>query len=838
MPFACLRLVAALSLMGAAAAATAPDPALAKRLETSCVECHDGDTRKGNLRLDTLAPVERDPSTLATWTLVHDRVAAGEMPPKKKLAATDASAFAASLATALTAADGQRQRQGGRTVYRRLNRVEYENTVRDLLALPDLEVKDILPADPLAGGFDDVAAAQELSYVQIARYFEAADSALDAAMALRPQPESRVDRQVFTENGRFFEDFTRDRKLGRSESRVVGDWMVLLRQPNNAQTPWTLENRFDEPGLYRFRLRCRGVTLDSPGTGDTADDRLLPPTVPHVAAIQVKDGRYLQFFDVPAEAGEIEFTAWLHGNEQLVITCASLDDRGLPGDSSPPAKKAWRGPGIACQWLDMEGPLLPQWPPESHRRLFGELPLAKWTREGGLREPERTTIGTGAARRPWHPAGGPFVVESQDPAADSAGLLRTFMERAWRRPVEPAEVARIQGLALTALAQKRCFQDAMRVAYKAVLCSPDFLFFHERPGRLDAWALASRLSYFLWRSMPDDALLRQARSGALLRSDVLREQTERLLRDPRAQRLVNDFTAQWLSLDQLYATVPDRALYPEYFCDVHLVESLAAETRAYFAEMLAQDLPASAVIASDFAMLNEPLARLYGVPGVAGCALRRVALPAGGARGGILTQGSVMKVTANGLTTSPVKRGAWVLDRLLGTPVPPPPPDAGAIEPDTRGATTIREQLAKHRASPVCASCHAKLDPPGFALESFDVMGAQRTRYRSSGAGDSVPLVSGVREVHVRLGPSVDCSGELAGKPFAGIAELRALLLADERQVARNLARRLLVYATGATISFADRAAVEGMLDATAASGHGLRDLVHAVVQSDQFRAK
>ena len=256
-----------------------------------------------------------------------------------------------------------------------------------------------------------------------------------------------------------------------------------------------------------------------------------------------------------------------------------------------------------------------------------------------------------------------------------------------------------------------------------------------------------------------------------------------------------------------------------------MVESLVAETRAYFSEMLKGDLSARHVMTSDFAMLNERLAQLYGIDGVTGCALRKVALPKDSLRGGFLTQGSIMKVTANGLTTSPVKRGAWVLDHLLGQPIPAPPPDAGAIEPDTRGATTIREQLAKHRENPACASCHQKMDPPGFALEAFDVMGASRDRYRSLGKGDMTKAVIGVREVHFRLGPKIDTSGELAGTPFADIASLRALLLKDEAQIARNLARRLLTYATGAGISFADRAAVETMLANTKATNHGLRSL-------------
>ena len=824
----------------AAAQCAAGDDLIAKRIDNSCVECHDADVHKAGLRLDLLKPLAQDPAGLPMWTRIHDRVEAGEMPPKKKLGAEEARAFAEALAKELMATDRERQRTAGRVAARRLNRVEYENSLRDLFDLPTLEVKDILPPDPSSGGFDNVANVQDVSYVHIARYLEAADSALDAAMALRPKPVSKVDRQVFIENGRFFEedDHHKPKPGGRSESRVVHEWMALLRQPNSAQSPWDLHDRMDEPGLYRFRIRCKGIAIDSPGTGDANDDKLLPPTVNHVASVQVKDGRFLHFFDVPAVAAVVEFTAPLLGNEHLVFYCATLDDRGQPGGSSPPAKVPYKGPGIAVEWMEMEGPLIEQWPPESHRRLFGDLPLVKWTKESGLREPEPSTIGTGLERRPWHPPGGPYMVESKHPAEDSERLLRAFMERAYRRPVEAGEVRRMQALAMEGVAQKRCFQDAMRIAYKAVLTSPDFLFFREAPGRLDGYALASRLSYFLWRSMPDDGLLAEAKSGALGRTEVLRSEVERMLNDPKAGRLVADFTSQWLDQCNIFATVPDRPLYPEYFCDNYLIDSMLGETTAYFSEMLKGDLGARQVISSDFAMLNERLAQLYGIKGVTGCAIRKVPLPAGSDRGGFLTQASILKVTANGLTTSPVKRGAWVLDHLLGTPPPPPPPDAGAIEPDTRGATTIREQLSKHRANPVCATCHAMIDPPGFALEAFDVMGALRQRYRSIGKGDEVTATVGVREVRYHLGMPIDCSGQLAGAAFNDINGLRTLLLADEPQIARNLARRLLTFATGAGISFADRSAVEGLLEATKDKRYGLRSLIHAVVESDQFRDK
>ena len=313
----------------------------------------------------------------------------------------------------------------------------------------------------------------------------------------------------------------------------------------------------------------------------------------------------------------------------------------------------------------------------------------------------------------------------------------------------------------------------------------------------------------------------------------------RLLADPKCARFVSDFCGQWLDLREVHATSPDRYLFPEYFCDTHLVDSSVAETEATFAEMLREDLPAITVVDADFAMINERLAQVYDLPRVDGMAIRRVALPADSSRGGFLTQSSVLKVTANGLTTSPVLRGAWILDRILGKPAAAPPPDAGAIEPDTRGATTIRDLLEKHRRDESCASCHRDIDPPGFALESFDVMGAWRTRYRSFDEGDEVELKVAGRQVRYKLGLPVDASGETAdGTPFQDIHDFRQYLLGQEEQIARNLVERLLTFATGAGPTYVDRALVEDILAGTKPTGYGLRSILTEIVLSPAFRNK
>jgi len=366
------------------------------------------------------------------------------------------------------------------------------------------------------------------------------------------------------------------------------------------------------------------------------------------------------------------------------------------------------------------------------------------------------------------------------------------------------------------------------------------LYLEEKPGRLDDRALASRLSYFLWNSPPDDQLRQLAETKQLHRPKVLRAQTDRMLNDPKLQRFVEAFLNYWLDLRLIEGTAPDVELYPEYQLDDLLVESVIGETQTFFAELIKHNLGVTNLVASDFAMVNERLAELYGMSDVEGVALRPVKLNAQSMRGGLLTQASVLKVTANGTTTSPVKRGAWVMTRLLGKPPPPPPPNVPALEPDIRGATTIREQLDRHRNQETCSACHRNIDPAGFALESFDVMGAWRDRYRAFGNGDPVKGIghNGLK-YHFCVGPAVDPSGELPdGRRFQNVQDLKSCLLQDEAQLARNLTRQLVIYATGAPIQFSDRVQIANILAHTRSSGYGVKSIIQEIVQSDLFLNK
>ncbi len=346
------------------------------------------------------------------------------------------------------------------------------------------------------------------------------------------------------------------------------------------------------------------------------------------------------------------------------------------------------------------------------------------------------------------------------------------------------------------------------------------------------------MSYFLWNSQPDEALLKLADENKLHAPEVLRAQVDRLLNDRKSQRFVEDFLGQWLKLRSIAANDPDKKLYPEF--SPYLQDSMLGESRAFFRELLDKNLSSTHLVRSDFAMLNEKLAVHYGIPGVSGPQVRRVDLPGGSSRGAFLTQAAVLKVTANGTTTSPVPRGAFVMARILGQEPDPPPGSVPAIEPDVQGTKTIREQLSKHRDNAVCASCHAKMDPAGFALESFDVIGGWRDRYRTM-EGDDAPRGSIDPKISVafKLGPKVDASGVLPDqREFKDILELQSILAADSGRLLKNLAQQFSVYSTGREVAFGDRDEIGGIVARAAKQGGGVRTLVHEVVESGLFQTR
>jgi hypothetical protein len=770
-------------------------------LGVHCGGCHSDGEASGGFALESLGDDFGHRQTFERWTRIHDRVARGEMPPPGEadpIPAPQRDSFLGSLDTRLLAADLAARAGDGRAAIRRLSRAEYEHALQDLLALPWLQVKEMLPPDGHRAGFDKVGEGLAISPVQIRQYLAAAERAIDLATAGEPPPGPRKRvtdvTKAFVRDLREHEAFFLE-CFQPAETSGGGSGIAFISGGNNIAKRTFFTAPHD--GHYRFRLTIWGFWCDQ--------GVIQPNDRTEVAALW-SGNQPLGFFDAPSLLPTVhDVTVWLEKGRQVNFDAETIRQwthRSIV---------TYTGPGIAIDQLEVEGPLFPQWPPESHRLLYGDQPET--------------------------PA---------DPKQEARRLLAAFLPRAFRRPVADGEVEAYVTIAQEGLVAGLPFPDALRRAYATALCSTHFLFRQEEPGPLDDSGIATRLALWLWNSTPDDELLSLAAAGRLREPAILHAQIDRLLADDKSDRFIADFLDQWLDLARIDDTTPDRGLYPEVAMlnggmMPYVRESMVWESRAYLRELLDHDLPASHVIASDFAMLNGKLAELYGIPDIDGSLIRRVPLPPGSRRGGFLTQAAVLKVTANGTTTSPIVRGAFVNERLLGVEIPPPPPGIPAVDPDTRGATTIREQLAKHRADAACAACHATLDPPGFALESFDVIGGERNRYRSLGAGEPAKgtLRGGVFGIHYKHGPPVDPSSELAGgRRFADVNEFRAVLLHDRRAIARNLLEKLVIYATGGEIHYADRREIERLLDETAASNFGVRSLVHAIATSPLLLTK
>ncbi|WP_170157120.1 DUF1592 domain-containing protein [Roseimicrobium gellanilyticum] len=869
-----LFLLSALS-PAAFAAGTADLPATARTfLENRCLDCHDSDTKKGDFDLSALKTDFTHAETFAQWVKIHDRIASGEMPPKKseRPPAAEMQPVLAWMKTTLTQAEETRQAGTGRTALRRLTRSEYESTVRDLFDMPGIALQAMLPPDGTAHGFDKNSEALSISHVNLAKYMEAADHALDLAITTRPQaPTVQKVRTYLTDRGGQAPNLSmqgdvvllRDGKAdpayapageiahidqGAHEamgSFETGSSVGVFRREDESVNYYFRGHTTVYPGRYRVRTSIwsfqwdKGQVLPARGT-----------EAARLAVVQLTaDGRGGQhpnytygYLDAPSlKPTEHEVEVWLNHNEMMGFDAASLAP--VANYNRKGRAMAFTGPGVAVDWMDVEGPLNDVWPPRSHRAIFGDLPIQEFVPKdhpevrAPIRKPyEKSWLRLG--KNTPEPVPGVWTVTSTQPLVDADRLLANFLPRAFRRPVSDGLRKRYLGLVEERLKTGDCFETAMRWACRAALCSPDFLF-HYEPAKLDDFALANRLSYFLSNTAPDEQLTKLATAGTLHEQKTLSTEIERLLKDKRAERFIEDFTGQWLKLRSIAANDPDKKLYPEF--SPYLQDSMILETRAYFREMLVKNLDITHLVRSEFAMLNEKLAVHYGIEGVVGPSIRRVALPADCQRGGLLTQASILKVTANGTTTSPVPRGAFVMDRILGHPPEPPPSSVPAVEPDVRGAATIRELLDKHRNDATCAGCHAKIDPAGFALESYDVIGGFRTRYRSLDLGDTAPRgkIDPFIGISFKLGPNVDASGELTdGRAFKDIRELQAYLAADRQTLLANLARQWLTYATGREPSFRDREAIAVIVIAAEKRGGGIRDLLHEVIQSDLFQTR
>ena len=790
-------------------------------LKAHCVECHGPVTKKAGLSLHDLKPDFGDKDAARHWVSVLDKLVSGQMPPPKQERPTpqELQTVTTWLRTGLHAASLAKQQSEGRVVLRRLNRIEYETTLRDLLAT-SIDVKDLLPEDASAAGFDNVSTALEVSSVHLLRYQEAAEKALRSVLPTRAPQEPKKIRQTgkqIVQQSRFLKEL-----VGKS-AFLDGDTLVQFSRTYD-YIPTCAP---PAPVAGRYKVRA---SVKARGTAGKPLPLLL--VCRDLYGREDKDVRGV--VDVPTDKSRlIEGEYDLRRNEVIHFLGWTLPKENEFAKIRKGAKlDTFAGPGIEIEWIEIEGPFDVS-PSVGYQRLFGDLT-------------SRPAEGKPAQGKKRGAILDPLTIVSAKPREDSERLMRAFLPKAFRRPVEEKLQQYYVKIVQDGLEQKMPFAEAMLLGYTAALCSPHFLYliepadFAHKNMTLDDYAIASRLSYFLWSSPPDAELIDLAAKKELAKPSVRGAQVERLLKDPKAQRFTANFAGQWLDLRQINATTPDPQLYAEF--DDFLFWSMPRETEMFFEEILAKDLSLTEFVDSDWSYLNQRLAQHYGIKDVFGGEMRKVKLPAGCHRGGVLTQAAIMKVTADGTRTSPILRGKWVLDKIVGQPPSPPPPGTPAIDPDIRGATTIRQQLDKHRHTAACAACHKHIDPPGFALENFDVIGGWRDYYRAPrplrpGAGQVALANYPGRRIYQGL--DVEKGGELPdGRKFTNIDEYKQLLLSDKDQLARNLAQKLLIYSTGADIQFADREVVEQLVARSRERNYGFRSLIHEVVQSRVFLSK
>ncbi len=738
-------------------------PVLAKH----CYACHNGKVQSAGLDLQrsNLAP--------AVWEKVLDRVETGRMPPPglPKLSKGDIALVTGwverSLAGGPTAAP--------RVTARRLNRAEYNNTIRDLLGV-SLRPADDFPLDDAGYGFDNIGDVLSVSPLLLEKYMAAARRASQVAVygeTYQPKPAKLA--RLMTKKSQ--DDPTpntlpysyRGALYGSFVFPVEGDYELRMRvgnyRPREKGT-----SRHQELSRKRSRTEAEQRELDELNRTAYPPAEMVvrfdgKPVLREVVEGNI-DYQYAHgesIARVHATAGEHEFRASFpeFADIENVRDNVNLDGRRK----------------LFLDYIDIVGPYQPSASrPESYRRLF----VCKDASAGCRRQ-----------------------------------IVETLLRRAYRRPPTTADIAKFESLAAQVVANGDSFEESIRLVLQAVLVSPRFLFRVEN-DTLDAYDLASRLSYFLWSSMPDEALLQAAASGRLSQTAGLDAEMRRMLRDPKADALMDNFAGQWLGLRILDKRKPDPSTFPAV--DDELLEAMRQETALFARAVMREDRGVLDFLDGSFTFLNGPLARHYGIAGVNGEAMRRVPLP-GGQRSGVITQGAVLALSSYATRTSPVLRGKWVLENLLGTPPPPAPPDVPAF-PETGAAVnaSLRQRLEQHRANPSCAVCHDLMDPIGFGLENYDASGKWRDREGQF---------------------PIDASGKLSGGAvFGGPRELKTALRSQSDLFVRNLTEKMLTYALGRGVERTDRKLVDEMVTRLGGEGYKFSTLVREIVHSEAFRTQ
>lgn len=810
---------AALVLTAVCSNAGADDPTSAF-LKKHCIRCHGSEDQSADRRFDTLSAQIKTLDDLERYQEIVDQLNLQNMPPEDEVQPTDEARakFIAHLTQRITTAHSELNTSGGHSVLRRLNSWEYRQTIGELLGI-NVDVWDPteeFPEEVKIHGFDNNGAGLVTSGRLMDHYFVAAEEAIRRATQFGARPTSKKYTQQSpfyfsgkSANGlpklfkpdrfRFIPDTPYTDLYGRHYRGGHIGFMPLLQQGGVAHS-----------GIYTVRVRAAAVGRVHDYGKALGDFRNGDPLVMELASVDRRgsvesSGNVSKMtslarieltneepewfeWDVYMEAGyepEVRFRNGPLSAKRMVrlLTTKAADKpefKPFVGMKAGTLKangvlKAYLGPRLRVWEIQIEGPHVETWPPAGHHAMYGNL------------DPDELNADTIAQR------------------------LESFAEKAFRRPPLDGELKPIQQLVANKLNEGVKPLNALQLGCQAILCSPGFLYLNLGEGELSEVALASRLSYFLWSSPPDETLLKLAAAGKL-RSE-LSSQVARMLADSRSDRFVKHFVRRWLDLDNI-GTMPPSGDFLVYYRD-NLETAMRAETETFFRHVLDNNLSPREFLDADYSFLNRELALHYGIEGVEGNKLQRVSLK-GSRRGGLLGHGAFLTASANGVDTSPVVRGIYVLEKLLGYTPPPPPPDVPAIEPDIRDAVTIREQLEKHREIATCAECHRKIDPLGFALENFDAVGGWRDQYEGK--------------------TPIDSAGKLpSGDTFQTVPELRKLLVDRQDQFTRCLTEKLMTYALGRELEIGDRPAVDRVCSEITNSDKGLRDLIHAIVVSESF---
>lgn len=781
-------------------------------LEKHCLKCHGPEKGEGDVRIDRLSRDFGLGAEAHLWAEVMERVNSGEMPPKGEARPTreEIAAFVTSLDGKLKEGRASRMAARPAVTHYRLSRKEYQNTAYDLLGVRyDPSKPGELNEDSLWHGFERIGSELSLSPSHVDRYYRAAEIILDRAL-----PATSVETRKVRKTAAEF------RYGGGDEPQEAMDRFGIKRplrcllfpgRLQNALAPnWLGKTGTEHSGLYRLRLQASGIR---PVGGQPAHLSIGKET-----GEETVDG--LIEFDVtaPEDSPQVyEFEVFLEMPVRLdfcVVATDVIDRRQGAAFRNALASRSYLFTHSSDTVL--LNPSAPQMFDDQGNGLFSTV-LVDWIEwEGPLETDEERSRRAG-------------LVPPDDATDETvAGYLQRFAERAWRRPVEAAEL----DVYLNAYRSERdageSIGDAYRLAMQGVLSSRHFIYLVEGAPEVrtsvNDWELASRLSYFLWSSMPDDALFEAAKAGTL-RGEGLGDVVDRMLADGKANRFVDDFARQWLQLHRVGMFPPDKKLYPNY--DAWLESSMAAEPIEYFRELLAKNLPVDALIDSDWTMANARLCDFYGLPEPSTEGFQRVSLRPEDHRGGFLTMGAVLGLTSDGTRHRPVHRGVWLSEAILGKTPPPPPANVPAIEPTPPQSpkATIRQKLEAHRSDVNCAACHEKIDPLGIAWDNYDAIGQWRTKELVSG---------GVGE-----DPSIDPSGVLAdGRRFNDPVEFKRLLLEDRDKVARALIEHLCTYALRRVLTVDDSEGIEKIVANTKRKGYRVRDLVREVAISDLMRKR